>query len=192
MTALPSRPKAVVAGVLVVLGLWAGGACGSDDEPEDAAAPSASTTSARPTVADAGPDPCPAFERLRVLDDEVQGQINDQLGRLGSIDPRSPDASAQVDALLARLKEIVAGIDRQAIAEIYGDLEQRVPAASKEDVRALHTGTVALLDILSRLRRENLNSFESELRDPVVQRAGTATLALDRLSRQRCNIVLAD
>jgi hypothetical protein len=181
----------VVTGLVVV----AATACSGDDDDADAG-PEGEAADRRGEVAtDAGEraaegDLCGLFGRIEALDDESQTLVDESLGRaLSATDPEEREAA------FAEFASDFAPFAEERIPELvdtYDQLAEVVPDRNRDDVELLRDFTAGTLEAMA--SAESVADLQEALTGDLeaATAAGEATLRLDELSRDRCDVVLAD
>jgi hypothetical protein len=186
--------------VLAVVGLAVG--CGDDDGAPQATTGEAATDGGNDT--DGGDDTdgdddgeeaatselCEVFQQVQDFDNEVEAEVNQVIAPLLSIDPESPEAEQQAEALIDDLKRVVDDIDIDAVTANYDRLAELVPDELRDDAIALRDGTIEIIEIFGSLESQDLGELGAVFDTPGVAAAAEATVNLNELSEEECDITI--
>lgn len=177
--------------MLVLLGalVLAAVACGGREDSASEQAESNESTQDENEPAGDGDAFCEAAQDVVRVDDELQGTVNDLMGKMieagsGPAAERKTRQSFQtlMDEMMAKLPSVVEAYDR---------LESSAPSDLKQDIVVLSDFTVTATEKLSHLKDFNEAELEKIFRSGTAE-AVEATLRIDRITRERCNIVFAN
>jgi hypothetical protein len=187
--------------VLAVVGLAVG--CGDDDDSQDDATTDDATTDDATTDdgaddkgaegddGDGGSDTselCEVYQQVNDFDAEVEAAVNQVMAPLMALDPESPEAEQEAEALIDELKQVVAEIDLDAVTENYDRLAELVPDDLSDDAIALRDGTIEIVELFGSLEYEDLEEFSSVFNTPGIMAAAEATTNLNEHSEEECDI----
>jgi hypothetical protein len=134
---------------------------------------------------------CAAAARVRELDDEIQGELNDEMRKVLSM-ADSAKVRRNFEEFIDRT---LATVERrlEPVRAAYAELEATVPDHLADDVAFMGEVGFEVLERMDRVTRPE--DFEKVVvggnpRELIA--AGEAALKVDRFTRKRCNIVIAN
>jgi hypothetical protein len=174
--------------VTLMLSSCGGGAGETDLEADGASIDEGSAPSPSETSPDSN-DFCTAAEEIQRLDDRSQAKSNEILAPFLGGENRSEKA---FDRATGRLQTYLSkGLP--PLLDSYDRLEEGAPPEIKDDIMTMKTFTrdfASAFDELDSLRE--LDDLEQILAGADFQKAVEAIFAVDKITRQRCNVTLAD